>query len=238
MLIVAESTSLLMQIEEKEEVILPIKGILLAVLAEIQLKLNQPEKALKMAEDGLDLGKFGEDYWVIGENLLIMAKIYYFLGDKKKLEFILEELENSIKGRLFFDLEIKYGIFIAKNKIEKGEFEIARQWLGNQKYMYNKTLSIIYPEIILLKNELETKEQYFLENKRTICLSNEQDYILSYREIEILKLIRQGYSNAEIAKQLFISINTVKTHISNMFEKLGVNNRLKIVYMAEKLKLI
>lgn len=238
MLIVAESTSLLMQIEEKEEVILPIKGILLAVLAEIQLKLNQPEKALKMAEDGLDLGKFGEDYWVIGENLLIMAKIYYFLGDKKKLEFILEELENSIKGRLFFDLEIKYGIFIAKNKIEKGKFEIARQWLGNQKYMYNKTLSIIYPEIILLKNELEAKEQYFLENKRTICLSNEQDYILSYREIEILKLIRQGYSNAEIAKQLFISINTVKTHISNMFEKLGVNNRLKIVYMAEKLKLI
>lgn len=54
-------------------------------------------------------------------------------------------------------------------------------------------------------------------------------YNLTDRELEIFSLIKKGYSNSEISKQLFLSLNTVKTHISNIFKKLDVNNRSSLI---------
>jgi len=51
--------------------------------------------------------------------------------------------------------------------------------------------------------------------------------LLSSREMEILGLISNSYMNADIGKALFISEKTVKTHIKNIFEKLGVRNRVE-----------
>lgn len=47
---------------------------------------------------------------------------------------------------------------------------------------------------------------------------------LSIREIDVIGLIMQGYSNKEIATRLFISFETVKTHRKNILRKIGVNN--------------
>ncbi len=55
---------------------------------------------------------------------------------------------------------------------------------------------------------------------------------LSQRELEVLQLVAQGAANAEIAEHLFIALNTVKRHISNIFEKLGVSNRTQAVAQA------
>lgn len=49
--------------------------------------------------------------------------------------------------------------------------------------------------------------------------------LLSDREIDIVKLIRDGYSNQAIADHLFISINTVKTHLNHIYQKLEVSSR-------------
>jgi DNA-binding NarL/FixJ family response regulator len=51
--------------------------------------------------------------------------------------------------------------------------------------------------------------------------------LLSHREMEILELVSKSYTNADIGKKLFISEKTVKTHIKNIFEKLGVRNRVE-----------
>ncbi|MBE0608979.1 MAG: helix-turn-helix transcriptional regulator [Dehalococcoidia bacterium] len=48
---------------------------------------------------------------------------------------------------------------------------------------------------------------------------------LSEREVEVLRLIAAGRSNAEIAEGLFISPHTVGRHVSNIFGKLGIANR-------------
>jgi DNA-binding NarL/FixJ family response regulator len=58
------------------------------------------------------------------------------------------------------------------------------------------------------------------------------DIPLSAREIEVLKLIAQEYSNPEIARELFISIRTVDTHRRNLLEKLGVKNTAGLVKYA------
>ena len=61
---------------------------------------------------------------------------------------------------------------------------------------------------------------------------------LTPREHEILGLIAEGLSNREIGERLFVSENTVKTHSSRVFEKLGVNRRVQAVQKARELGLI
>ncbi len=58
------------------------------------------------------------------------------------------------------------------------------------------------------------------------------DIPISPREIEVLKLIAQEYSNPEIARKLFISIRTVDTHRRNLLEKLGAKNTAGLVKFA------
>nr|MBP6568782.1 winged helix-turn-helix transcriptional regulator [Saprospiraceae bacterium] len=61
---------------------------------------------------------------------------------------------------------------------------------------------------------------------------------LSKRELEVLGLISDGLSNEEIAEKLFISLNTIKTHTSNLFEKLEVKRRTQATEKAKRLGLI
>jgi len=72
--------------------------------------------------------------------------------------------------------------------------------------------------------------RYFLtyEMTESIPAATAKELGVSEREAEIISLLVEGLSNQEIAKKLFISPNTVKTHIKNIYAKLGVNNRLQL----------
>jgi DNA-binding NarL/FixJ family response regulator len=61
---------------------------------------------------------------------------------------------------------------------------------------------------------------------------------ISNRENEIITLIAEGYTNAEIAEKLFLSTHTVNTHRKNIMHKLGVNNTAAIVMYAVKKELV
>jgi len=61
---------------------------------------------------------------------------------------------------------------------------------------------------------------------------------LSDQEIRVLRLIAAGMSNAEVARELIISINTVKTHVKNIYRKLSVNSRAEARQVARELKLL
>lgn len=61
---------------------------------------------------------------------------------------------------------------------------------------------------------------------------------ISKREYEVLELMAKGLSNQEIADRLFVSLNTVKTHTSNLFIKLDVKRRTQAIQKAKGMQLI
>ena len=61
---------------------------------------------------------------------------------------------------------------------------------------------------------------------------------LTERELEVLRLLAQGLSNADIARVLGVADNTVKTHVRNVIAKLGVHSRTQAVLQAQRLGLV
>ena len=65
------------------------------------------------------------------------------------------------------------------------------------------------------------------------------DYLgISARELEVLQLLARGYTNQEIARELFVSPNTIKTHLSRVYGKLAVSRRTQAVQKARSLRMI
>lgn len=67
---------------------------------------------------------------------------------------------------------------------------------------------------------------------------NLQKLGLSKREYEVLELISHGLSNQEIAEKLFVSMSTVKTHVSNVLAKLDASRRTQAIRRAKELRII
>lgn len=101
----------------------------------------------------------------------------------------------------------------------------------------------IWLAIKLIKPKTKTiiveKEVY--RNAQTEFILNETELeklALSKRELEVLQHMAKGLSNQEIAEQLFVSLNTIKTHSSKVFEKLDVKRRTQAVEKAKRLNII
>jgi len=95
----------------------------------------------------------------------------------------------------------------------------------------------------LSKPKIETvvveKEVYITRNENFVLNTSLIAQLeLSKRELEILSLMAQGHSNDEIAKKIFVSLSTVKTHNQNLFVKLDVKRRTQAIEKAKRLNLI
>ena len=88
------------------------------------------------------------------------------------------------------------------------------------------------PSISHIVLEAATKSQ-----QKEVVQSN-KNYGLTSRETQILKLITEGYSNIEIANELFVSINTTKAHVASILQKLEVDDRLQAALKALKERLV
>lgn len=90
-----------------------------------------------------------------------------------------------------------------------------------------------------IKTVVVEKEVYIYKGPEFILNASELNKLnLSKRELEVLQGMAQGLSNLEIAQRLFVSLNTIKTHSSKLFEKLEVARRTQAVEKARKLSII
>ena len=95
-------------------------------------------------------------------------------------------------------------------------------------------LKLIKPKTVIVEQEV------IVPAGSTFALNEtELDRLgISRRELEVLQLMAQGYSNNEIADRLYVSLNTIKTHNSNLFFKMDVKRRTQAIEKAKKLSLV
>jgi LuxR family maltose regulon positive regulatory protein len=88
-----------------------------------------------------------------------------------------------------------------------------------------------YVNLLLQEFQLQEKDQLSIQEGLTID-------ILGERELDVLRLIAKGTSTREIAEDLFISWHTVRTHVKNIYQKLGVKNRFQAIEQARILDIL
>ncbi|MFT6866076.1 MAG: NarL family two-component system response regulator LiaR [Cyclobacteriaceae bacterium] len=128
-------------------------------------------------------------------------------------------LYGTLMGLLLLLLQaVKYKIMIREMEIE----------------IFALIISIVFISIGIWLGMVINKKK----NLKSFIPGSSANILLSKREIDVLMLIAEGNSNQEIADQLFVSLNTIKTHIANIFIKLNVKRRTQAIQKAQELKII
>ncbi len=124
---------------------------------------------------------------------------------------------------LVFLLEyFEYRFFIRELSTELFVFMIALTFTGLGLWVGKK-----------LTNQTKIESPPFEQNEKAIRYLK-----ISERELEVLELVAQGLSNKQISDKLFVSVNTTKTHLSHLYEKLDVKRRTQAVEKAKSLNII
>jgi DNA-binding NarL/FixJ family response regulator len=89
------------------------------------------------------------------------------------------------------------------------------------------------PEKVVIQEVLVPAPARFIRDEHKLTALG-----ITPRELEVLQLIAEGLSNREIAERVHVSENTVKTHSSRVFDKLGARRRTQAVQLGKELRLI
>ncbi len=121
--------------------------------------------------------------------------------------------------------------------------------IDNALEVYMGALAVFFTILgIWLSLKLAKPKVHTVVVEQPVYVSNTGDFIinqhevtrlnLSRRELEVLQLMAEGLSNHEISERLFVSLNTIKTHSSKLFEKMEVKRRTQAIEMAKRLCII
>jgi PAS domain S-box-containing protein len=178
-----------------------------------------------------------------------------------------EDVIDRICYKVFFKRKAPCEDCVIQAVFRSGRSRIKEAWLdfpdGSRKwgevraypiYGVNQNVDAVLTIIIDVterKLKLERQKRYaeylsgslrVLTQEKSRVLTDETKlettFGLTDREIEVLRLMTEGFTNNEIAKQLSISSHTVKSHIIHIFNKLGVDDRTQAAVLATRHKLI
>lgn len=103
-------------------------------------------------------------------------------------------------------------------------------------------LKLVKPKVEtrIVEKEIYVEKEVHIDSsaKKEINRKEIENLGISKRELDVLQLMATGLSNEEIAGKLFVSLNTIKTHSSNIFLKLDVKRRTQAVEKAKRLNII
>lgn len=183
-------------------------------LAKIWLTQRQPHKALPLLEHALQsaqsVGRLGNAIHI----LAVQAVVYHAQGDSDQAFTTLERALQMAEPEGFIRAFVDEGAPMAR-------------------LLHRMLTRSSAPEYV--RRLLETLGE---SAKIAPPIASKLIDPLSQREVEVLRLIVDGSTNQEIAHELVLTVNTVKRHISNIFRKLEVSNRVQATTRARELDLV
>lgn len=152
------------------------------------------------------------------------------MGLSKEIKHIM--LYGLAMASIIFGLKwLEWNYLIAENAIDL--------YIGLISLVFTALGIWIASQIIKPKTVFVEKEVIIHQPKKFVLNQGELKRLnLTNREYQILKLIVQGHSNADIADKLFLSISTIKTHVSNLYTKMDVKGRYQAIAQAKKLEIV
>jgi ATP/maltotriose-dependent transcriptional regulator MalT len=99
-------------------------------------------------------------------------------------------------------------------------------------------MAYLLPERNRLPAKNSALETSLARSEADAASARQLDDPLSERELEVLTLLASGRTNAEISRDLFVAVGTVKSHVNNIYRKLGAANRAEAVARARDLNLL
>ena len=152
-------------------------------------------------------------FYVLGYLLMVPFSVLFIIGYPLGLWEVHGDML-IVKIASWLDIFVfTYAIsYRVKTKIVIDDLSIQQLqvYVENMEYRLSQKTKMINPYLILLKkNNISTEP-------------------LTLKEVDILKYLNEGHNNKEISEKLFISPNTVKSHIKNIYNKVNVNNRFDL----------
>jgi LuxR family maltose regulon positive regulatory protein len=189
-------------------------------LARVYISQGRYDDALRVIEPMLEMAKASQRIRSVLKMLAMQAVIVKCMGDTQNALQILEQALNLAKEEGFVRTFLDEGESMVQLLYEAAAQGVEPEYTGHllAEYTSPKPSSVTLPG--------EKKDQFEMVEP------------LSEREVEVLELIAEGYSNQEIATRLHISLSTVKGHTSNIYGKLAVNKRTQAVARAKELGIL
>jgi NarL family two-component system response regulator LiaR len=159
--------------------------------------------------------------------------------------FIIIDLNSLARNKQI----IIYGIALAFLIVLLKWLELRFILIDNQLDTYIGLIALLFTglgiwlALKLRKPKIHTvvvEKEVFAVNKVDFTINTDEvrRLNLSKRELEVLQSMAEGLSNQEIASRLFVSLNTIKTHSAQIFEKMEVKRRTQAIDMAKRLSII
>ncbi len=209
-----------------------------------------------LASCAIKSGDFEEGYYQRSEELLLDDSVDA-VEQQERLAAITAKYEESVRTTELLEKENQLAVAeSSKNRLFAfASASIAALALAltllviiiqrnrKRKAKQEEKIRIQVNEIEKLRNKLAIQGELEpqLESKTPISLEEVNTHLinpLTERELEVLKAIAEGKSNQQIADELFVSINTIKSHVNKIYDKLDVNNRTQATLKASELKLV
>ncbi len=235
----------------------PIELVATAVLCNILPVAGQPERAIKLGEQGLTISHECGELWARGYLLMATSQAHWLRGERQLAEA--QAIEGAACKHALDDRPGLQGLLetLARMAAERGAHQRGATLLGCAERV-RQSSAFQFQEGFRQQHELAmalvlgglgqrlfeaTYERgltmtiddvmvFAVEDKlppRPVAVKTETQTSLTKRELEIARLIADDMSTREIATRLFLSERTVETHVTHMFNKLGVNSRIQLI---------
>lgn len=227
------------------------------------MKLQNPERNNNIQKNGMQKPKLilVDDHIIFRQgikNLLVNEEIAEVIGEADNGKEFLEILKNKNPDLVLMDISMPQMNGVEATRIALQENPslkiLALSAFGDELYYYRMIDAGVkgfvmkdtgLKELELAINEVSQGKSYFSNELLRRIVTNigkkptsSKFNVLTPRETEVLHLICNGFTNEEIAKQLFISPETIKGHRSKILSKTGCRNTASLVMYALKNKLI
>lgn len=177
----------------------------------------------------------------LDEAEILRKKLFDLVSKSGKLERVIElKILNAYAHKVKGDF--KKGV---AEIVEAMEIAAEENLLSYFTFNFHYIKELVEEAFIVQATQKTNIPDLFIKNLKTILekraklnKTSSNQFELSSRELDTLKQIAENLTNQEIADKLFISLNTVKTHLKNINLKLGVNNRNQAVEKAREVGLI